>query len=330
MAEQVNSIVKNLLDHLRFEGRWIVFLVFVGIASFFWILRVMEKTYSTEINQALEFTDIPDDRTIVSDLPDKLTLQIEGPGASILRNNWNPRKNTIRINFRQVFRTQLNQTNLDEWSISSNQLKSRINSQLTNLVVTGIQPDSLSFKLSSAASRRVPVMPNIVFELEKQFMIRDKIQVEPDTIELSGPAAILDTLQGIYTTSLRFRKLDHTVRRNLALDIPDQLSSPVKRVSIEIPIEQFTEKIIEIPITAIHVPDSLQLKTFPASVETRFRVVISAFDQIDHTDFRIVVDYNDIETSISQKLKPKIELAPSLIDNPKIQPELVDYLLEHK
>ncbi len=58
--------------------------------------------------------------------------------------------------------------------------------------------------------------------------------------------------------------------------------------------------------------------------------LISAFDQIDPTDFMIVADYLDIEFSTSRKLKPRIEMAPSLIEHPKIQPELVDYLLENK
>ncbi|MCK5821783.1 MAG: hypothetical protein KAH17_07850, partial [Bacteroidales bacterium] len=110
----------------------------------------------------------------------------------------------------------------------------------------------------------------------------------------------------------------------------DRIELSLKRVAVEIAVEQYTEKSLTVPIEGINIPDSVHLKTFPSHAQITFRVVISAYDLIQSQDFRVGADYLEISSSPLTKIKPRIIMAPDLIENPRINPELVDYLLEQK
>jgi len=325
LSQQINP------NNLKLDKRLVVFLVFVGIATLLWFLAALEKNHITSIEHPVVFNDLPNNKVLVNELPSKLTLEVEGKGFTILRHNWDISKSPVVIKFTQLSQGISQKKGILRLDIPTSQIKSRISNQLDNLKVLSITPDSLHFVLAGTSTKKVPVISNLSFDLQKQYMIRDKIKISPDSITVTGPALIIDTLSGIYTTSLRLRNLNRSASRTLNLENPNtQLKLETDKVEIEIPVEQFTEKKLTIPIDPINLPDSLNLKTFPATVEATFRVVMSAYDKIQPEDFRIVVDYLDIESGTSSKIKAKILLAPSLIENPRIKPEIMDYLLEQK
>lgn len=316
---------------LKMNKKLLVLLIFVGIASFFWFLRALEQDYITTIQHPVIYTNLPDNKVLVNEMPKKLEIEVEGKGSVILNHNWDISKSPIRINFQQIYSTPIERNKDTQVELSSSQIKPRVENQLSDLKVRSINPNSLVFLFSETIIKKVPVVANLDYVLEKDFMIRDGIIIIPDSVEVSGPAALVDTITSISTNNVRIRKLDHTIKRNLTLINPDELISlSAKKVAIEIPIEQYTEKTLTVPIDGINVPDSVHLKTFPANTQITFRVVISAFDLIKSQDFRIVVDYLEIDPASPAKIKPHILVAPGLIENPRINPEMVDYLLEQK
>jgi len=322
---------KIRITKLNINKKLVVFLIFVGIATFFWFLRALEQNYITRINHPVVYTNLPDNMVLTENPPRRIHLEVEGEGNAILRHNWNISKSPVKIAFNKVYRNKLPKENYFLISIPTNQIRPMVETQLNKLKVRKIEPDSLNFYFSASSTKRVPVIANIDLGLEKQYMVRKKIIIKPDSVDLSGPTVIIDTIKSILTTDLKFKKLDHSIKRNLSLLNPNKLLTlSFKKVAVEIPVEQYTEKSMSVPIEGINVPDSVHLRTFPAHVQITFRVVISAFDLIQEQDFRIIADYTEISPSSPGKIKPRILMAPDLIDNPKINPELVDFLLEQK
>ena len=329
LVKKMSVIIK--LTKLNINRKLLVFLIFGGIATFFWFLRALEQNYVARIDHPIVYSNFPDDKVLVHKLPSRISLEVEGEGYAILRHNWDISKNPVKLVFNQIYRDKFPQEDNVLISVPVSQIKTIVDNQLNDLRVLTIKPDSLNFHFSSSITKRVPVQADIKLDLEKQFMIRNWIIIQPDSVDLSGPTAIVDTVNSILTTDLKFKKLDHSVKKNLGLIIPhDLLSTSVKRVTVEIPVEQYTEKSLSVPIEGINVPDSVHMKTFPAHANITFRVVISAFDLIQTQDFRIGADYLEISDASPVKIKPRILMAPGLIENIRINPELVDYLLEQK
>jgi len=160
-------------------------------------------------------------------------------------------------------------------------------------------------------------------------MLRGSIVIIPDSIEVSGPSSVLDTLSSIFTNPLKLRKVENAIKRNLGLvAVHEKLTLSEKRVQVEIPIEQYTEKSLDVPVNSINVPDSLHLKIFPASAKLTFRVVVSEFEAIQPENFNLSVDYASIVEGNPERLMIEIVQSPEYIDNIKINPETVGYILE--
>ena len=308
-----------------------VFLIFGSIATFFWFLRALEQKYVAHIEHPVVYTNLPIDKVLVRELPTRIAIEVEGKGNAILRHNWNIKKNPIKIAFNQVYRNNIPKEETFLISISASEIRPMVEAQLSKLVVHRIEPDSLNFYFSENSTKRVPVVADLNLDLEKQFMLRGRVTITPDSVDISGPTISINAVDSIMTSDLEFKKLDHSVKRNLSLISPlDRIELSLKRVAVEIAVEQYTEKSLTVPIEGINIPDSVHLKTFPSHAQITFRVVISAYDLIQSQDFRVGADYLEISSSPLTKIKPRIIMAPDLIENPRINPELVDYLLEQK
>jgi hypothetical protein len=315
---------------LRLNRRLLVFIVFFGIATFLWFLKAMDKSYVTHIEHPVIYQNLPEKMVLVKEMPKKLLLEVQGTGYSILRHNWDISKSPVRINFKKLAKP-VSMGNTTKISIPTTQVKELITNQLNNLVVLSSQPDSLVFLFSKNYSKKVPVIANIELELAHQFMIRDRILLIPDSVLVSGPAILIDTLKGIQTIPQKFKKVDRSLRRNVGLLSPhNQLEISEKRIIMEVPVEQYTEKSLLVPVSVLNIPDSLILKSFPSEVEVTFRVVVSAFEQIQPEDFTLTIDYENIKVTAGQKAKPLLVAHSGLVENPKLKPEWVNFLLEKK
>lgn len=326
----INKISGKITDQrFKWNRRLSVLLLFVGIATFLWFLRALEKEYYTRINHPVMYQNLPETQILVNDLPQKLSLEVYGTGFAILRHNWDISKSPIKINIRQFLQNGKEESSSLVLAIPSVQIKNRIGNQLTNLEVRGVSPDSLVLIFSPEYTKKLPVIAHIDIELEKQYMIKDQVIIKPDSVTVKGPELILDTLTRIYTNQHHFRKVDQSQKRNISLLIPhDQVELSDKKVLVEIPVEQYTEKTVSVPVIPVNVPDSLMMKTFPAHVQITFRVIVSAYEKIQANDFLVWADYKNAENSKNRKIKPQLHGIPPQIENPRIHPEVIDFLLE--
>ncbi len=318
-------------EKLRANKRLVVFLIFIGIATFIWFLWTLEKEYTSLISNPIEFVGFPEDRILVNDLPDRIQLEVRGEGFNLLRHNWDITKSPLKIDFKALHNAPLSDEDGQTIVLHLNQITIKLSAQLSNINVNSVIPETISVKFDRMIRKTVPVTVDLDLELEKQYMLRGGLIITPDSIEISGPSTILDTLSSVYTNKLRLRKVDGNIHRNLGLvDIHDKLSFSQKKIQVDIPVEQFTEKSIEAPILGINIPDSMHLKLFPANAKLTFRVVISEFEAIQPENFKLNVDYAKITEGTPSRLSILILQSPEYISNIKINPETVGYILENK
>lgn len=330
----LKSVPRTLIrEKLQSNKRLVVFVIFIGIATFIWILWSLEKEngYTTIISSPIEFVGIPNNSVLVNELPAKIQIEVTGGGFSLLRHNWDLTKPKLKIDVRNFDDGLLKDEQEKTIIVSLDKIKSKLDSQLPNLQINSFFPDTISIKFARMVSKTIPVLVNLDLELEKQYMIRGKIKIVPDSIEISGPASLLDTLESVYTIPLKLRKVNSDILRNLDLvKTQEKLSYSENRVQVNIPVEQFTEKSLEVPVFGINIPESMNLKLFPSTIMLAFRVVISKFEAVQPENFSLIVDYSNITDGIPSRLTVTIIKSPEYISNIKVNPEDVGYILEKK
>ena len=127
----------------------------------------------------------------------------------------------------------------------------------------------------------------------------------------------------------KFKDLNSSIRRNIALeDIDDAEISP-RRVVVEIPVSLFNEYTGFIPVSKQNVPDSLNLITFPGKIEVKCIVAFNNYGKLNPSSFIFSVDYQDIGKN-GNTLPISVYRVPSHIKSLNFQPLEVEYIIEKK
>jgi hypothetical protein len=209
-------------------------------------------------------------------------------------------------------------------------LRDQISRQLpSELQLLEIKPDTLKFHFANKVTRKVAIKPDFSYSIVKQFTIKDKIQLTPDSVEVTGPDLILDTLDYVLTEGLNLGELTRNYSDKVRLSTHADLIYDVTRVSCSIELERFTELQVSVPIEVLNLPDSILIQTFPSSITLNCRVGLSNYDRIENYPFRAVVDYFRIEERVPS-LKVSIQNPPEFLLGYEYYPKTVEYLKSKK
>lgn len=305
-----------------------LFSVFLLISAAIWLLNALSKNYTTDIEYPLDYLEFPEDKVIVGELPGHLDLQINSHGYALLRYKMFKKPAPISFDFSSFNLSR----GVDSSStfILTRYLKTQISGQLPGeLQLLEIQPDTLHFRFADKVTRSLEIRPDFNYTVVKQFTIKDKILLEPDSVEVTGPDLILDTMDYVLTERLDLGELTKKYEDKVRLSTKADLSYNVSRVNCVIELERLTELQISVPIEVLNLPDSLQLQTFPSSIMLNCKLGLSKYDRIENYPFRAVVDFEKIEERVPT-LNVSIQNPPDYLLGYEYHPKTVEYLKSKK
>jgi len=301
-----------------------LFSVFLLISASIWLLNALSKNYSTVIEYPLVYTDFPEDKVFVGEMPGNLNLQINSHGYALLR--YKLFRKPVPISFKiSAFNLSRGQDSSSAY-ILTRYLKDQIATQLpAELQLLEIKPDTLHFQFADLVTRMVKIKPDFVFTIDKQFTIKDKIELIPDSVEVSGPDLILDTLEYVYTERYDLGELTRDYSDKARLNKQPDLNYGLSRVNCSIELERFTVLQVTVPIDVLNLPDSILLQTFPPSIKLNCKVGLSKYESIEGYPFRAQVDYQEIEDGVTA-LNVSIQNMPLYLLGFEYYPKNVEFL----
>lgn len=325
--ERFEKLFKNL-NH-KLDRRFMVFLFFVALSTIFWFLVRLEDEYETEISLPLKFVNLPENNVLVGELPDDLSLKIRSHGYKLLEFKVSNALLPFVVDLNEVsLRIRSEDERIRFYLLSSLLIQDIEKHMSSQISIIDVSPDSLYFDFAPRVWKKIPVQFNGKLNLMKQYMIRE-VNMDPDSITVSGPGTIIDTLKFVSTENIYREELAQNIDEEVKLRKRKGLEYDVDEVNLEVVIEKFTEASIEIPIQNINVPDSLILRTFPNVVNVIYFVGLSDFDKVLPQLFDAYVDYEDV-VSEKDKLEVKLTRYPEYISSVRIVPGEVDYIIEIK
>jgi hypothetical protein len=272
---------------------------------------------------------LPKGKALVSDVPEELGLKVKGLGFSIFKHKLFGYSKTINLpidNFRIDISRKDNQY---VYYLVTRYAKEWISNQLTSdIQLLDIQPDTLIFKFADVVDKKVPVRLSLNTQFEKQYMQNGLVVLKPDSVIVSGPQSMIDTLVCVYTKELKSKHLKDTLRTEIELASINKLACPTTKVSIVIPIEKYTELDISVPVETINTPDGLRVRTFPGAITVSCWIGISSYDKMTPYMFRAIVDYNALIANSQNKVKIDLVKSPPNAQNVRFYPKSVEYIIE--
>ena len=328
--ENLNSFLDKFINKKKIKAFFtskdaLVFLSFLLLSFFFWYLNSLRKSYEITVSINIEYVNIPIEKVNVDALPQTIQVTLKDNGSYLLSYKIR-RIEPVVLNLKEV--DVVNNTGLFISGIVLQQhIKSRLHSTTT---IVGINPREIIIPFVEKSSKKLEVKRIGQINFAQQHTFSGDVDIVPSHVVVYGDKNIVDTMQYLYTKRTDFKNLRDTMQRAIPLKKIADVEYEVDQVNIHIPVEKYTEKTIEIPITGINFPKEMELRTFPAMLNVSFFVTFSKFSTISSNDITATIDYNDIIDSTTSKRKPTIKTDNPFISNIRSYPSVVEYIMEKK
>tara|TARA_R100001369_G_scaffold38256_1_gene63796 strand:- start:4683 stop:5639 length:957 start_codon:yes stop_codon:yes gene_type:complete len=310
------------------KGPWIkrgplkTFLFFLGFSAAIWVAVQFSKEYTEAIELPITYTNIPKDKILLKDAPKTLDVRIKERGFNIAWNRVFPpevsidisdaiqQKNSLIYDLEQYKPSILAQLNVDYENINFLQQELKIN-------------------FEQRAVKKVVVVSNIELGFAVGYSALEEIKLQPDSIMLSGPENILDTLTHVTTTSLKISNISKNVKGKVRLDTSklSSVSFYQDEVGYFVRTEKFTEGKVEIPIKLLNVPDQTNVVIFPKFVIVYYQVSLNDFVKIEPEAFQVAVDFSNAKDSDGFLIAQILE-KPAQVNNVRLNENKIQFVIK--
>lgn len=326
----INSAFKYLKKvYFRNDKRVAAYVVCVAIASGFWFLNALGKTYTEDVTVPVSYVNFPNNKTIASKPAEQFEMRIKARGFTILRQKMSFLFLPLEFNVNEMTRNRMQESKNSSFAFPARLFYSELSNQLSNEVdILSMSPDTLFFKFDQMGTKRVKVMPVMNLNLKKQFQISGEILTNPDSVTVSGAQSSIDTLQFVYTEAILSKNVSQPITTDVKIRRINEIYFNRRSVEVTIPIEEYTEAQQLVPVELAEQPIAGRVKLFPSKVKISYQIGLSRFSQIHPEDFKLTVSYQDIKDG-KQRLKISAKTTPAFIYALKISPEELEYLIEN-
>jgi len=314
----------------KFNQRVVIFSFFLLVATIIWYLSKLSHEYSTTLSYPIRFVNFPKGKIMVGEPPRKVSLRVKAYGYTLLRMQMSAALNPIEFDFTKLPLRSTDGSFSKQFILTSRARNSIVSQFGNDVQIENVEPDSLYFEFAYVVEKSVFVEPAVKVEFDRQFMLSEPISIEPKSIIISGPKSILDTISKVQTRPVKLSKLNRRVEKNLSIAPIYQVNFSERNVLLTVPVEKFTELTLKIPIDVENVPDDIKLLIVPMAIEVKCNVVLSKYFNIKPTLFRAVVNYTDIDQSLTNKLKVNITRKPESIKLSDFEPKYIEYYIEKR
>lgn len=299
-----------------------IFLFFFFIASGFWLLQTLNNDYETEFSIPVRLKGVPDNIVITSEPASELHIRVKDKGTVLLNYMLGKSFFPVTLDFSD-YKGKDNHVR-----IYSSQFEKRLFGQLNaSTKLLSVKPDTLEYIYSTGASKLIPVKFHGTVNAGRQYYISDTI-CTPDSVLAYAPVGVLDTISVAYTQKMDFEDVSDTLRRQIPLLARKGVKYVPASVEMVFPVDIYTEKTVEVPLRGVNFPAGKVLRAFPSKVNVTFQVGLSHFRRITADDFHINVSYEELLKLGSDKYTVKLASMPKGVNQIRISPEQVDFLIE--
>ncbi len=209
-----------------------VFAFFLLLSFVLWYLNELSKELQGTINYPVRYINPPKDRIVTGDLPSKLEMDLRGPGYSILKVRLSGSRAPVVIDLSKVTPRRLMGTLPGYYLVTSGMISTFSKQLHADFDILAIHPDTLFFGYDRLVTKKIGVIPDLqVYVPEGKSLL---ITTEPDSITVTGPQHILDTLSAIMTKQRVYNRVNESLRIKVPLVSPANLQVPRRKVTVKV------------------------------------------------------------------------------------------------
>nr|WP_292960694.1 CdaR family protein [Muricauda sp. UBA7809] len=303
-----------------------VFSLFLLCSFLAWFISNLSDTYESRAYFTLNYRNLPDSLMLGKNSNDQIEVKLRTSGFQFLY--YKIFKRRIDIDLSQV------EFQNGGYVMSEEALKRQMDQQLSqNISLLELDRNQLQVDLYQVDSKKIPIRAKLDLKLQQNYILDGKVKISPDSVEVKGPKSEIDTIQSIETSLIELNDVNADFTNEVSLVFPKGLDNSIfstGRATVSGKVSKFSEKVFEVPVKVINVPEGYQIKTFPDEVTVLCKATIERLKEISASDFEIVADYGQLKGSESSTLFLKVTQSPQKVYDVKLEENTVNFVLEQQ
>lgn len=308
----------NVAIHSRRGHNVLVFAVFLCIAALLWCVIALNDEAQTDIRMPVNITHVPDSVTIVSQVPQSMSVSLQSRGSQLLKLSWG-RVPDFNIDFR-LYRQG------DVLRLSDTDLKAIARSSLDGSNIIVVSPDSLSLAFTCQPPVVLPVNPDYTVTPGPQATISGTPHLSSDSVKVYTIGRLRGSVEAITTEPIRLNSLNETTTRRVRLIPPANSRVIPDSIDVTVEVEPLIFKTRKVRIESVNVPHGNKLITFPAQVEVMYMIPASDYKTAE-PHIRVTADYRTISHN-SRMVKLRVAEASDNLQNVHLAVDSAEYIIE--
>ena len=300
------------------------FLLFIILSVVFWFMTKLSKEYDSTLEYPVSYINLPEDKLLQEAPVEVIEIHVKTTGFKLISATFFPTELKIDV-------SNLNWKSSTDYYLLLSQQRLAIQKQMkTGVEIDFFINDSIHFNLGKLKNKKVPVKPLLDLSYATGFELNGNITTVPDSILISGPESILDTIDFVSTKLLQIKKLNNSIDQTIEIErfsSDSNVKLQQKNIKIIANVEKYTEGTLEIPFEVLNLPENNIINTFPKVVKVTYKVALSNFNKIDLTSFLIHCDYQVSQKNNLSYLIPILVEKSPMVKYVRMSPMKIDYII---
>jgi hypothetical protein len=285
-------------------------------ATTFWFLNALNKDYSTRITYPVQFEYDDSVYVPISDLPQKVRLNVSGYG-------WNLLKKTLRLNSQNITYRITNPLRTNY--ITGASLMVPITEQIRDIRVNYIVEDTIFLDFDRIESRQVALtIDSTAINLANGYRLVSSINITPGAINFKGPSTLLQALPDAILLNIPYKGIDENFSENIVINYVQNplIQSDVNKAQVSFTVAPFVKETQLVSISKLDFPKKDSIVLGDNILEVSYWLRKDEATKVRPEDFRLIADFKTFNKADST-VKIFLEQKPSFVSDIRVNKALI-------
>ena len=295
-----------------------------SLATILWLFVISGDQYTMIIDFPIEARNLNAQKTYLKEVPNYASVMLKGKGRDLFKAFILQKYAGFKLVLDLEGISQEYEFYLNDY-FAKNPRRVVLPSSYKLSFVEVVYPNRIKISLDEVMQKIVPVTSNLLLSLKDGYTQVGLIKFNPDSVNIVGPKAELDMINGINTIKDTLTDLSYAFNSELDLILPNRLiNCSHTEVQYYLDIQQISERIIvDIPVKVINKVKGIRV--FPSPQTVSLTVIGGALQisRIKSEDILVNVDFNS--WTIKQNFyEPQVSFPFDILDWRDLSPRTIE------
>lgn len=281
-------------------------IVALVMAVLLWFHVATEKTYEYTKSFPLKISNIPKELILSQEVPKDARVKIRGKGKELLKLLLLEKRN-VQIDIRDFKMGERNYILKPEEIPIPEGLDLRVEEILS--------PQSITIDLDRLLEKKVPIRSQIMILPEEGYLQIGEVNLERNEVVISGPARLVKGIESIQTEKKVIDKVTAAISDRIGLKLPQgyNLKLSFSEVNFSSNVQKgMTKQILGVPVEVLNLPKGRKAEVKPENIKVVLFGGEEVVTNLTRDQIRVTTDCAKVKRNVQTKLKPSVELPPTV------------------